>query len=691
MLRVQWCAALGLAAAGLVANGGGLSAQTPATASPGGVPATLTIVFDGSGSMWGKIEGDRQAKFAVAREAIRKMLPALNPETRVGLASFGHRRPGDCSDVQVLQTPEKVDAEKINGQLERLNPKGKGPVVAGLKEAAKSLAGVQGPRSLILIHDDPDNCQQDICAAASEIAAAQPGVPIHVVALGLRKEDVQRMSCVATATKGKIFDAQNAAQATSAIEDALKLASADAGMPDAPPVPAAAAPQPVLQVPVPRPAIRPATVQVPARPPVLTGPPALHLRATLAANGAAVVHPVHWIVRRADAAQNAPRAGEPPAAPLFAKFAETAVADVPPGAYEVEVRDGLVRQTKTVTLTDRAPLDVELIMNAGIIRPYAVAQKSGKAIDGAVFTLREAAAAASGGAPKVLTTLAGANPQAMLAAGTYLLGAEHGAVRSDRAVQVAAGSDADVEFVLASATLKLEVAGRDGADGGAALFIVYEDDPDSPRGRREVARSAARSPEFVLPAGVYSIVTRIGAVESRERATLAPGDRQQRQITQQTARVQLLSRFAGTAQAIGENVSYRIERLDAATPEVTHVSQAAPTVDLAPGTYRIESRLGLLNAKATRDVTIAAGRGTDAVFEHQAGTVNLRLATGASGEVHWDVKDSTGRTVWISGKPAPALLLQAGRYTVRGETREKRYQRAFEVKTGAAQTVELTD
>ena len=123
-------------------------------------PPSVIVVFDGSGSMWGKIEGTRQNKLTVAREACGAGWPRVGPQTRVGLASFGHRR-GDCSDVEVMLPPEPLDVERIIAPLEKLNPRGRGPLTLALREAAKSLASAPGKSSLLLIHDDADNCQPE--------------------------------------------------------------------------------------------------------------------------------------------------------------------------------------------------------------------------------------------------------------------------------------------------------------------------------------------------------------------------------------------------------------------------------------------------------------------------------------------------------------------------------------------------
>ena len=60
------------------------------------------------------------------------------------------------------------------------------------------------------------------------------------------------------------------------------------------------------------------------------------------------------------------------------------------------------------------------------------------------------------------------------------------------------------------------------------------------------------------------------------------------------------------------------------------------------------------------------------------------------GEVFWDVKDDAGATVWSTGQAEPSAILQAGRYRVRAETREKRYERALELRPGETKVLELT-
>jgi Ca-activated chloride channel homolog len=171
---------------------------SPAHAQPA-EPPSVVVIFDGSGSMWGNIEGTRQVKLATARDGLRRALAKLPPQTRLGLASFGHRR-GDCSDVEMLVPPEPQSVEKVAASLEKLNPRGRGPLTTALRDAAKALGSGPGRRSLILIHDDADNCQQDVCVAAAELRNAR--LPVHVVGIALKPEDAAKMACLSRETGG---------------------------------------------------------------------------------------------------------------------------------------------------------------------------------------------------------------------------------------------------------------------------------------------------------------------------------------------------------------------------------------------------------------------------------------------------------------------------------------------------------
>ena len=185
---------------------------------------TAVIVVDGSGSMWGNLGTDKRPKIEMVREALRALLPSLRTDARVGLASFGHRRRGNCGDAEVIVPPELDSAVRMSVPVEKMNAMGKAPIALALRESATAIAGVS-PASIVLIADDLDNCGQDVCAMVGELHASSPGLVVHTVALGFDKPKLDLISCIARQTGGKLWDVQDATGFDSALGQAVNLAN----------------------------------------------------------------------------------------------------------------------------------------------------------------------------------------------------------------------------------------------------------------------------------------------------------------------------------------------------------------------------------------------------------------------------------------------------------------------------------
>ena len=63
-------------------------------------PTRVILVLDASGSMWGKVEG--KTKIEIARETIAGLMKDWDPAIELGLMAYGHRREGDCKDIELL-------------------------------------------------------------------------------------------------------------------------------------------------------------------------------------------------------------------------------------------------------------------------------------------------------------------------------------------------------------------------------------------------------------------------------------------------------------------------------------------------------------------------------------------------------------------------------------------------------------
>ena len=626
-------------------------------------PASVVIIFDGSGSMWGNLEGARVSKLVLAREALRRALGGIDARTRVGVAAFGHRR-GDCGDVEVLRPPEPLNLARILEPLDRLNPKGRGPLTLALREAAKVLPPGPAKRSLILIHDDADNCQPDVCAAAAELRAAD--IVVQEIGLALKADDAAKMACLPRLTNGRFFAAADANGLATGIEQALQQASGEAAEP--------AAGQP-LAAPLAGQAVLPDGA-----------PPGLYARAVLAEGGAVLSTPLDWTVS-VDGDGNQV---------LFAGRTASPVVPVAPGRYRVEARAGAVSAHTTVEARAEVATPVALALNAGLLRVNARLGKAGAPLEDALITVVGAsetgAAAGDAASGALFAAFKGSEALVLLPAGRFLVRVDDGLMHAQRAIVVPAGSQGRLDIALDAARLQVSTSGRDGSSPlETPTFSVEEDDPDAPRGRREVARSAMRQADFVLPAGTYYVVARQGGVEVRERLALAPGESARRSLAVASGRLALAIRAPGL-EARGEPVAYRVERSDGIPAEAIATSRPAPLLLLAPGRYRVEGRYGAANARSVKEVEVKAGQTQQLTLEPAAAAIKLRLTPRpGGGEVFWELREDGGKTVWTSAQAEATAVLQAGRYRVRAELRERTIERTVELRPGEARVLELAD
>ncbi|MGY1458754.1 vWA domain-containing protein [Luteimonas sp. A534] len=197
------------------------------------------LVFDGSGSMWGQIDG--VAKISIARDVVQGLLKDLPPERRLGLVAYGHNRKGDCSDIQTL-VPVGTDRSAIGQAIARVNPVGMTPMTRAVEHAAEALKFTENEATVILVSDGQETCHLDPCQAAANLAKLGIGLTVHTVGFGLGAEEAGakgELSCIAEATGGRFFVADDADELRDALDQisAVQAAPAPAAEPKPAPEP----------------------------------------------------------------------------------------------------------------------------------------------------------------------------------------------------------------------------------------------------------------------------------------------------------------------------------------------------------------------------------------------------------------------------------------------------------------------
>ncbi|WP_018718164.1 VWA domain-containing protein [Arhodomonas aquaeolei] len=196
-----------------------LAASAVAPAADRAPPAAPNTVFvlDASGSMWGRIDGE--PKIAIARRVLGDLIEARDPADVLGLVAYGHRRKGDCSDIEVLVEPGAGTGAAIRKAVEGLSPKGKTPLSAAVRQAAETLKYREDRASVILISDGRETCDLDPCEVGRRLEETGVGFTAHVIGFGIEEKNTRsQLACLAESTGGRYLTADTANELSRALE-----------------------------------------------------------------------------------------------------------------------------------------------------------------------------------------------------------------------------------------------------------------------------------------------------------------------------------------------------------------------------------------------------------------------------------------------------------------------------------------
>jgi len=178
-------------------------------------PNTI-LVMDGSGSMWGQIDGVN--KIVIARDVVGELLGDFPADQNLGLTVYGHRVRGDCTDIETVVPPAPDTATAILDAVNAINPRGKTPMTDAIIAAAESLRYTEERATVILVSDGIETCNPDPCAAARALEEAGIDFTAHVVGFDVTDpEALAQMRCLADETGGMFIPASDAAELTEAL------------------------------------------------------------------------------------------------------------------------------------------------------------------------------------------------------------------------------------------------------------------------------------------------------------------------------------------------------------------------------------------------------------------------------------------------------------------------------------------
>ena len=179
-------------------------------------PNTI-LVLDGSGSMWGQIDGIN--KIVIAREVVGTLLDDFPADQNLGLTVYGHRTRGECTDIETVVAPGPGTTGAIRDAVNGINPRGMTPMTDAIIAAAEALRYTEQKATVILVSDGIETCNPDPCAAALALEQAGIDFTAHVVGFDVTDpEALAQMQCLADNTGGTFTTASNADELTQALE-----------------------------------------------------------------------------------------------------------------------------------------------------------------------------------------------------------------------------------------------------------------------------------------------------------------------------------------------------------------------------------------------------------------------------------------------------------------------------------------
>jgi len=191
----------------------------------------VILVLDASGSMWGRIGGT--TKIEIAREAVAGLVGDWKAGDNLGLVAYGHRRKGDCNDIETLIPVGPLTAQRFLATVNGLNPEGMTPLSAAVVQAADALKIHELKATVILVSDGEETCNLDPCAVGADLEAKGVDFTAHVIGFDVPNPAHQaQLRCLAEKTGGRYLNARDARSLTAAL-NTLAVVTTEPALPPA--------------------------------------------------------------------------------------------------------------------------------------------------------------------------------------------------------------------------------------------------------------------------------------------------------------------------------------------------------------------------------------------------------------------------------------------------------------------------
>ena len=211
-----------------------------------------------------------------------------------------------------------------------------------------------------------------------------------------------------------------------------------------------------------------------------------------------------------------------------------------------------------------------------------------------------------------------------------------------------------------------------------------------------VTENRDASPALKLQPGDYTINASFGRANLTRKVTVKSGSTATEQFVLNAGGLRLNANVANKPAPDGM-VTYAIfsDDRDQFANRTAVMTGAKPglIIRLNAGIYRVVSTYGDANARVETDVTVEAGKLTEAAVAHTAAKAAFKLVTREGGEAlpdtHWSIHAATGEMVKESVGALPTHMLAPGDYIVDAKSGGRVFQRKFSLREGEMANVEV--
>lgn len=191
------------------------------SAQDSGTPSPIIFIYDASGSMWGEMQG--KTKMEIASNVLSSTVSSLPDTQKIGLVAYGHRKKGDCKDVEFLVEALKGTPANINAALKSIKPLGKTPLAYSATLVIDQLRASKSKATIILITDGIESCDGNICDVVK--AAKKEGIDfrLHIIGFGLKAGETEQLKCAVRAGEGQYYDAADAGVLGTVLKEATSV------------------------------------------------------------------------------------------------------------------------------------------------------------------------------------------------------------------------------------------------------------------------------------------------------------------------------------------------------------------------------------------------------------------------------------------------------------------------------------